>query len=207
MPPKTLNYRLQQTAGAGRLARNRGSSGPPPLISFPFWRASDRVRVIDEFNRIPRNNDHWLARDAAQQRSSDRCQPADHARMADRASPSFFRIRLAIRGRRMRSGDFVAAADRLRVLAEVPLLEVTTDVESLAGALLEEVPLPPKAATDALHIAVAAVNGVEYLLTWNCRHIANPALRPRIESVCRRMGFEPPVICTPQELLEIDDGN
>ena len=49
-------------------------------------------------------------------------------------------------------------------------------------------PLPPKAATDALHIA-------------------NPALRPRIESVCRRMGFEPPVICTPQELLEIDDEN
>jgi hypothetical protein len=105
------------------------------------------------------------------------------------------------------AGDLVASADRLRVLAEVPLLEVTTDAESLAGALLEEVPLPPKAATDALHIAVAAVNGVEYLLTWNCRHIANPALRPRIESVCRRLGFEPPVICTPQELLEIDDGN
>jgi hypothetical protein len=79
--------------------------------------------------------------------------------------------------------------------------------DSVAAALLDEVPLPPKAATDALHIAVAAVNGVEYLLTWNCRHIANPALRPRIESVCRRMGFEPPVICTPQELLEIDDGN
>ena len=110
------------------------------------------------------------------------------------------------------AGDSVAAADRLRVLAEVPLLEVTTDAESLAAALLEEVPLPPKAATDALHIAVGAVDGVEYLLTWNCRHIANPALRPRIESVCRRsvcrrMGFEPPVICTPQELLEIDDGN
>jgi hypothetical protein len=104
------------------------------------------------------------------------------------------------------AGDSVAAADRLRVLAEVPLLEVTADVKSLAGALLEEVPLPPKAATDALHIAVAAVTGVEYLLTWNCRHIANPALRPRIESIRRRMGFEPPVICTPQELLEIDDG-
>ena len=74
----------------------------------------------------------------------------------------------------------------------MPLLEVTTDAESLAAALLEEVPLPVKAATDALHIAVAAVNGVEYLLTWNCRYIANLALRPRIESVCRRMGFEPP---------------
>ena len=63
--------------------------------------------------------------------------------MVDRPSPSLFRICLAIRGQRVRGGDFVAAADRLRVLAEVPLLEVTTDVESLAGALLEEVPLPP----------------------------------------------------------------
>jgi len=71
---------------------------------------------------------------------------------------------------------------------------------------LADVPLPSKAVIDALHIAVAAVNGVEYLLTWNCRHIAYPALRPRIESICRNMGFEPPVICTPQELLEIDEG-
>jgi predicted nucleic acid-binding protein len=105
------------------------------------------------------------------------------------------------------AGDSVAAADRLRVFADVPLLEVTTDAESLAAALLEGGPLPPKAATDALHIAVAAVNGVEHLLTWNCRCVANPALRPRIESACRRMRFEPPVSCTPQELLEIDDGN
>ncbi|MFM7183826.1 MAG: type II toxin-antitoxin system VapC family toxin [Planctomycetota bacterium] len=105
------------------------------------------------------------------------------------------------------AGDSVATADRLRVLAEVPLLEVTADAESLAAALLEETPLSAKATAYALHIAVAAVNGVEYLLTWNCRHIANPSLRPRIESVCRRMGFEPPVISTPRELLEIDDGN
>jgi hypothetical protein len=79
-------------------------------------------------------------------------------------------------------------------------------VPGVGTALLKDVPLSSKAATDALHIAVAAVNGVEYLLTWNCRHIANPALRPRIESVCRKMDYEPPVICTPQELLEIDDG-
>jgi hypothetical protein len=85
-------------------------------------------------------------------------------------------------------------------------LEVTRDAESVAAALLADGPLPPKAATDALHISVAATNGIEYLLTWNCRHIANPGLRPRIEAVCRRMGFEPPVICTPQELLEINDG-
>jgi len=51
----------------------------------------------------------------------------------------------------------------------------------------------------------AAVNGIEYLLTWNCKHIANPSARPHIERICREMGFDPAVICTPQELLEIDD--
>ena len=61
--------------------------------------------------------------------------------------------------------------------------------------------LPTKARADALHIAVAAVNGMDFLLTWNCTHIANAALRPRIEEICRAAGFEPPVICTPLELL------
>lgn len=61
--------------------------------------------------------------------------------------------------------------------------------------------MPPKAEIDALHIAVAAVNGIDYLLTWNCAHIANAVMRPRIEQACRENGFEPPVICTPPELL------
>jgi len=78
-------------------------------------------------------------------------------------------------------------------------------VEQLADRLMVEVPLPENANIDALHIAAAAVHGVEYLLTWNCKHIANPVLRPRIEEACREDGFEPPVICTPQEMLEIDD--
>jgi hypothetical protein len=63
------------------------------------------------------------------------------------------------------------------------------------------VPLPERAAVDALHIAVAAVHGMDYLLTWNCTHIANAALRDPIESVCRAHGYEPPAICTPEELL------
>lgn len=80
---------------------------------------------------------------------------------------------------------------------------MTDEVGELARILIERVPLPPKAQVDSFHIAVAAVNGLDYLLTWNCSHINNPALRPRIDSLCRSMGFEPPVICTPQELLEI----
>ena len=102
-------------------------------------------------------------------------------------------------------GDPVAAQERLAYLEGIPLLEIPNDVNSLAESLIAGVPMPETAGIDALHIAVAAVNGIQYLITWNCKHIANPALRPRIELLCREMGFEPPVICTPQELLEIDD--
>jgi hypothetical protein len=97
-------------------------------------------------------------------------------------------------------GDSQAAADRLAALAGIPLLEQETAVAELAEALLRDVPLPAKAAADALHIATAAAHGMHYLLTWNCTHIANVALRPRIEAVCRAAGFEPPLICTPEEL-------
>ena len=99
------------------------------------------------------------------------------------------------------AGDSDAAALRLAALDGVPVLAQTLEAETLADALLREVPLPAKAAADALHIAVAAVNGVAYLLTWNCTHIANATLRPRIEAICRQFGYEPPVICTPGELL------
>lgn len=101
------------------------------------------------------------------------------------------------------AGDDEAAAERLARIRDLPLLEVTDEVINLANDLLARVPLPEKAQIDAFHVAVATVNGIEYLLTWNCRHIANASLRPRIESVCRDLGYEPPSICTPQELMEI----
>lgn len=104
-------------------------------------------------------------------------------------------------------GDPVAAQERLVYLRGLTLLEISDEVSALATALMAGVPLPEKAALDALHISVATISGVEYLLTWNCKHIANPALRPQIERICRELGFEPPVICTPQELLEIDDAS
>jgi hypothetical protein len=103
------------------------------------------------------------------------------------------------------AGDSDAAALRLAALDGVPVLAQTLEAETLADTLLREVPLPAKAAADALHIAVAAVNGVAYLLTWNCTHIANATLRPRIEAICRQLGYEPPVICTPTELLGSGD--
>ena len=67
--------------------------------------------------------------------------------------------------------------------------------------------LPPKASIDALHIAMIVHHRIQYQLTWNCKHIANASLRERIEQVCREAGFDPPVICTPEELMGNDDGS
>src|ERR1051325_4763951 len=82
------------------------------------------------------------------------------------------------------SGDPEAAAERLRALAGVPVLQITEDAIRLAARLVQDVPMPPKSAVDALHVALSAVHGIDYLLTWNCAHIANARLRPVIESVC-----------------------
>lgn len=103
------------------------------------------------------------------------------------------------------AGDPVAAAERMVFLEGIPSLEVTDEAEILSRSLLAKASLPDKAMIDTLHISIAALNGVELLLTWNCKHIANPALRLRIESVCRDFGCEAPVICTPHEILEIND--
>ena len=100
-------------------------------------------------------------------------------------------------------GDPDAVKRRLLALSDIPEIEITEEIAIFAENLICKVPLPHKAKIDALHIAVATVGGMDYLLTWNCRHIANAVFRPKIESVCRELGYEPPTICTPQELLEI----
>lgn len=97
-------------------------------------------------------------------------------------------------------GDATAAAQRLDALRDVALLDVTEDAILLAGDLVAGGGLPAKARIDALHVAMAAVHGMDLLLTWNCKHIANAATRGTIEDLCRTAGFEPPTICTPLEL-------
>ena len=87
------------------------------------------------------------------------------------------------------AGDPEAATRRLAVLADLPQLDVTDAVQHLAQALLTHVPLPANAQVDALHIAVATVHGMDYLVTWNCTHIANATLRHRIEAICRAAGL------------------
>jgi hypothetical protein len=103
-------------------------------------------------------------------------------------------------------GDAQAARERAALLQAIPRLGITDAVGGLAAKLVDDGAVPREAAEDAVHIAVAAVHGVEYLLTWNCRHIANAAMRQAIEAVCRNAGYEPPVICTPEELVDDEQG-
>ena len=98
------------------------------------------------------------------------------------------------------SGDPDAAGKRMNALKKIPVIEVTEEVELFAEKLVKKIPLPKKARIDALHIAIATVSGMDYLITWNCKHIANATLRTRIEDISRESGYEPPIICTPQEL-------
>lgn len=101
------------------------------------------------------------------------------------------------------AGDPVASARRLEILEGIPLLEPHDDADALVEALIRDLSLPSRAAADAVHIAISVVNGIDFLLTWNCTHIANAVLRPAIESVCRSLGYQAPVICTPEELLTV----
>ena len=98
-------------------------------------------------------------------------------------------------------GDPEMATRRLEALAGIAEIELIETAAGFAEILVEEGPLPPKAALDALHIAVAVSGGIEYLLTWNFAHLANATIRNQIEQKCRLKGYEPPIICTPEELL------
>lgn len=102
-------------------------------------------------------------------------------------------------------GDPVRAAERLRFLEGIALLRVSREAHALKAELLRGTQIPAKAEIDALHIAVAAVHGTEFLATWNCKHIANAVTLPLVYEVCRAAGYEPPLVCTPLELLGDSD--
>jgi predicted nucleic acid-binding protein len=99
------------------------------------------------------------------------------------------------------AGDPDAAERRTAFVAGIPVLDITPEVADLAVALIQRVPLPPRAGADAAHIAAAAYHRIGFLMTWNSTHIANAELRPRVEQVCRENGYPPPVLCTPDELM------
>ena len=98
-------------------------------------------------------------------------------------------------------GDPIAARERMRAIQDLPLLDITAEVGMLASEILASGIMPRKAATDAAHIAVATVHGMDFVVTWNCVHLANGVIARAVSDICRRHDFECPVICTPEELF------
>jgi len=100
-----------------------------------------------------------------------------------------------------KAGNDETARERLKAIGGLPLLDITEKVGRLAIRILTSGVIPKKAATDAAHIAIATVHGMEYLMTWNCVHLANAIITKAVARICRQEGFECPIICTPEELL------
>jgi hypothetical protein len=98
-------------------------------------------------------------------------------------------------------GDADFAAKRLDALDGIPSLEVTEEVDALAARFLDGGLIPEKAAQDAFHVAISAVHALDFLITWNCKHINNVNIVRRLERLCAQSGFACPVICGPDELL------
>ena len=98
-------------------------------------------------------------------------------------------------------GNPEAAERRLELASELPLLEVDNEVLQLSREFLKRGIIPPKGEADSAHIAVATRHGIDYLLTWNCRHIANASIQRRLEAVASKDSYELPIICTPSDLF------
>lgn len=102
-------------------------------------------------------------------------------------------------------GDASFAAKRLAALDGLPRLRATAEVDALVARFLDEQIIPPSVMADAVHLALAAAHGMDFLLTWNCKHLHNPHLERRIVAACSELGYPCPVICTPSELLKSDE--
>jgi predicted nucleic acid-binding protein len=103
------------------------------------------------------------------------------------------------------AGDPIASEERLALIVQIPLLANSDATALLTQSLLDRRAIPQTEPRDASHISIAATNGIQYLVTWNFKHIANVSNRDLIEAVCRDQGFDPPKICTPDELLGMYD--
>jgi predicted nucleic acid-binding protein len=98
-------------------------------------------------------------------------------------------------------GDPAIATQRLEILRDFPLLTLNQAVQGLAAQFLTRSNLPPKAKIDAIHIATATIHGMDYLLTWNCKHIANAQIQGKLAEISLDFGYVLPVLCTPNELM------
>jgi len=103
----------------------------------------------------------------------------------------------------MQVGDNSAAEKRISEIGDLAVLEATIEAERLTEAIIGGSAIPKRAVRDAAHIAVAAVNDIDYLLTWNCKHLANAQIIRKVSVICNSLGYSMPVICTPEELMGV----
>ena len=98
-------------------------------------------------------------------------------------------------------GDPEAAKRRLEELRDFPHLELNDKVEETAQMYMEKLEIPEKAFRDAAHLAVASVHNIDYLVTWNCKHLANGEIIRKLRDISKDLGIHTPIICTPEELI------
>ena len=103
------------------------------------------------------------------------------------------------------AGDASAAQERLRAIADIPSVTIAADAELLAFVLLASNAVPANSIRDALHIAISASQGIDYLITWNFRHINNASTRTMVANIVSSSGLICPVLCSPEELMGEDD--
>lgn len=104
-------------------------------------------------------------------------------------------------------GDADAAQERLAIIDKIDVLRTMPLAKELAASLIAHHAVPATEPRDALHIAIAATNGIDYLVTWNFKHIMNPSTLHKIDATCRNSGIEPSTICTPEQLLVTYDNS
>lgn len=122
----------------------------------------------------------------------------------EQESPRFSLYISAVVEREASRGDPGAAQERMELVRDLPLLAITNEAEELALHLIKKQLLPAHSEEDALHIAIASVHGMDYLLTWNFKHINNAETKTDIARVVQDAGYRCPMICSPEELGGIE---
>jgi hypothetical protein len=149
-----------------------------------------------------RDNRRQLFDGKAKQRLSRGRSPEDYKGLVGLTARGLQPVCFGIGTSGGQAGDPNAAETRLAAISDLTLLAVDDSAIRLAESLALQLRLPDRASADALHIALAVVHGMNFLITWNCRHIANAQHRHLIEAICESLGYSVPMICTHEELFE-----
>ena len=169
--------------------------------SSVLWSRAYILVLRDEASSVPRNHHSELFDFAAEPGLDHRSHPQITRDWCERRRGDFQIYISQFVLDEAGAGDSSAARERLKALQSLFLLDITPEVAVLTSGILASGRIPRKAATDAAHIAIAAVHGMDFRVTWNCVHIANAVIVKVLASICRGHGCECPVICTPEELL------